>query len=140
MGSFLDKMAGSIYAGFKGKLRKGVIRVPGAVTGKDAKNRPERDPPALVPFEGFEDDYSDFTRAQAGIPKTSVRLNIFGASIATPGIKPTTDQLCRLDFPAANGQAAYVRWYKLRTRINIDPAGALWQCEAEVVEAPPDGG
>lgn len=129
-------MAGSIYAGFKGKLRRGVIQLPGAVVAKDGKGRPERDPPALIPMEGFEDAYSDFTKAQAGIPKSSVRLNIFGASIAQPGVKPTTDQLCRLDYPAANGQAAYSRWYKLRTRIDIDPAGALWECEAEVVGPP----
>lgn len=129
-------MAGSIYAGFKGKLRAGVIRVPGAVIGQDGKGRPERAAPALVAFEGFEDAYSDTTRAQAGIPQSSVRLNIFSASIAAPGIKPTTDQLCRLDFPAIPGRAAFSRWYKLRTRLDTDPAGALWQCEAVVVEAP----
>jgi len=132
-------MAGSIYAGFKGKLRTGVIRRMGAGTGLDGHGRPQDATPAFHTMEGFEDNYSAFRRASEGIPLTSVRLNIFGASI-TPPIEPSVDMMVRLDYPATNGQAAYSQWYKLKERRDTDPAKALWQCEAQKMKAPPDGG
>lgn len=128
----LDGMAGSIYAGFKGQLRSGVIRRLGAAAGLDGHGRPQDRPPALHRFEGFIDDYSAFTRAQAGIPATSMRLNIFGASLPV-GIIPSKDDLARVDEPAGP------RWVKLLARVDVDPAGALYQCEAQAAVAP-DGG
>jgi hypothetical protein len=138
--SFLDGMAGSIYAGFKGKLRAGVIRRMGAGTGLDGHGRPQNAAPIFHKMEGFDDDYSAFRRANEGIALTSLRINIFGASIDPPlPDKPTKDMLVRLDYPAANGQAAYSRWFKLKERIETDPARALWQCEAQDAKAPNDG-
>lgn len=129
MASFLDGMAGSIYAGFKGKLHPGVIRRLGAGTGLDGHGRPENPAPVIHKCEGFEDDYSAFRRAQDGIPRDSCRINIFAASIE-PALEPTKDMLVRLD--SARGS----QWYKLRERIETDPAHALWQCEAQKAVAP----
>ena len=130
-------MAGSIYSGFKGKLRKGLIRRLGAASGLDGHGRPEGAAPILHSCEGFEDDYSAYRRATEGIPRTSTRINIFGASIK-PAIEPSMDMLVRLDYPAANGIPAHSKWFKLLERIERDPAKALWQCEAQAA-VPPDG-
>lgn len=131
-------MAGSIYAGFKGQLRTGVIRRLAGGTGLDGHGRPQGSAPAFHTIEGFDDDYSAFRRANEGIPQDSLRVNIFGASI-TPPIKPGLDMMVRLDYPAANGAPAYSRWFKLKERIETDPAKALWQCEAQEAKAPDDG-
>lgn len=138
MASFLDGMAGSIYAGFKGKLRKGVIRRLAGGGGLDGHGRPQGQAPTLHAVEGFQDDYSDFTRANAGIPANAVRVNLFAASIK-PTLTPTKDMLVRLDFPAANGVPAHAQWFKL-LGADTDPATALWVCPAFKVEAPRDGG
>ncbi len=127
-------MAASIYAGFKDKLRSGLIRRLGEGTGLDGHGRPIDPVPIDIAFQGFVDDYSPFTRAQAGIPETSLRLNIFGASLG--GQRPMIGDLARVDFPAANGQPARSEWYKLQERLVTDPAAALWQCEAQAVKAP----
>lgn len=124
MPSFLDQMAAQLYEGFRGKLHSGAIRRMAGGSALDAKGRPIGQAPVLIPCEGFEDDYSALTRAQAGIPLTSVRVNIFGASIGD-GLPPRMDELVRLDPPSGP------RWYKLKERIATDPAGALWQCEAQ---------
>jgi len=138
--SFLDGMAGAIFAGFKGQLRKGVIRRlgPGA-GGLDGHGRPQQPVPTLSPLEGFVDDYSDFTRAQAGIPAHDRRVNIFGASLP-PGFTPRKDDMVRLDYPAANGAPARAEWYQLRERIMTDPAKALWLCQSFETGAPSDVG
>lgn len=138
MASFLDGMAGSIYAGFKGQIRTGVIRRLGAASGLDGHGRPQGSAPIFHTIEGFDDNYSAFRRASEGIPLTSVRINIFGASIK-PSVQPGKDMMVRLDYPAANGQAAYSRWFKLKERVETDPAKALWMCEAQESKAP-DGG
>jgi hypothetical protein len=135
-------MAGSIYAGFKGKLRTGVIRRLGAAAGLDGHGRPSGAAPILHSIEGFEDDYSAFRRAQEGIPRTSLKLCIFAASIdpVLPGGAPSKDMMARLDYPAAGGQPARSVWYRLKDRIDTDPARALWECEAQEAKDPDDGG
>lgn len=138
MASFLDGMPGSIYAGFKGKLRTGVIRRLAGGNGTDSHGRPQGQAPTLHKLEGFQDDYSDFTRANSGIPANAVRLNIFSASIK-PTLAPTKDMLVRLDYPAANGLPARSQWFKL-LGADTDPATALWVCPAFKVEAPGNGG
>lgn len=137
MVSFLDGMAGSIYAGFKGKLRSGVIRRLAGGDGLDGHGRPQGQAPTLHKLEGFQDDYSDFTRANSGIPANAVRVNIFAASIQ-PALNPSKDMLVRLDYPAASGAPARSQWFKL-LGADTDPATALWVCPAFKVE-PPHGG
>ena len=132
-------MAGAIYAGFKGKLRRGVIRRLGPGTGLDGHGRPQEPVPTLSPLEGFVDEYSNFTRAQANIPQSDRRVNIFGASLPA-GYVPRKDDMVRLDYPAANGAPARSEWYQLRERIETDPAKALWQCQSYETGAPSDGG
>lgn len=138
MVSFLDGMAGSIYAGFKGQLRTGVIRRLAGGGGTDSHGRPQGTVPTFHTIEGFDDDFSAFRRAQEGIPRESLRVNIFGASIKPP-IEPTVDMMVRLDYPATGGAPAYSRWFKLKERIDTDPAKALWSCEAQEARDP-DGG
>lgn len=135
MASFLDEMAGSIYAGFKGKLRSGALRRLSGGTGQDGHGRPIAADPTLYPCEGFVDGYSEHTRATAGIPLTDVRVNIFGASLP-PGFVPRKDDMVRVDYPAANGRAAYSQWHQLRERVEADPANALFSCQAFEVGAP----
>lgn len=124
---FLDDIATLIFAGFKGQLHSGVIRRYQASTGLDSYGRPIGSMLLQTKIEGFVDDYSALTRAQAGIPSTDMRVNIFGASLP---FAPQIDDFVRID------QNSGSRWYRLRTRIDTDPAEALWQCQAQACEAP----
>jgi hypothetical protein len=132
--SFLDGMAGSIYAGFKGQLRKGVI-VRNVSGGLDSHGRPNGAILIGAPVEGFPDDYSEFFRAQAGIPATDLKVNLFAASIA--GLRPQKDDRVRFDFPATASQPAYSQWYQLRAAAT-DPATVLWVCRGYAVARAPD--
>lgn len=132
MASFLDDMPAAIFAGFKGKLRGGIIRALSEGTGIDAHGRPTGAVPTDHPIEGFSDQYSAFTRAAAGIPDTDLKVCIFAASLP-PGFVPQKDMIARLDPPAGPV------WYKLRGA-DTDPATALWICPAFEIKAPDDGG
>jgi hypothetical protein len=121
----------SIYAGFRGKLLKGVIRQAAASGSLDGHGDPTAITAPLTPCEGFTDGYSAFTRAQAGIPSSDVRVNIFAASM--PGITPAEGNQVRLDRRGAGST-----WYQLRGLIEIDPANVLWNCQAFVMKAPPN--
>ena len=122
-------LARSIYDGFRGKLLSGVIRqslVPDGTT-LDGNGDPQAIAPVLTAIEGFTDNYSKFTQAQAGIPATDLRLFIFAQS--APGVIPRKDSQVRLD------RAGVGQWYQLRNA-SIDPAGALWDCQAFEIKAP----
>lgn len=127
-------LAGSIYRGFKGKLLKGVIRQPAVAA--DAVLDGHGDPTAAgtrdIKIEGFTEGYSRFTRAQAGIPATDLKLNIFAAS--APGTTPAIDNLARLDRKA--GGRTTSQWYQIRGPVEIDPGGVLWVCQAFEIKAP----
>lgn len=132
MAGILDgSLADAIYKGFKGKLLTGSIRqlVTPESGGLDSFGDPQDGVPVYTALEGFAEDYDDAFRARAGIPQTDVKVNVFAKSI--PGIVPSKDDIVRLR------QAGVDTWYQLR-RAKIDPAGALWECQAFVVPEPDD--
>lgn len=139
MAGLLDgDLAKSIYRGFRGKLRAGVIRralVP-AGSELDAHGDPVALAPQLTALEGFAEGYSRFTRAQAGIPETDVKLSIFAASM--PGIVPAIGNQVRLDRRDA-GRVSSI-WYQIKGPVDIDPAGVLYECQSFVIAEPTNGG
>lgn len=129
MGLLDGVLAKEIFKGFKGKLLNGTLRreSPATSAGLDILGDPIATEPQTWPCQGFTEDYSAFYRAQAGIPETDVRANIFAQSI--PGVTPTTDD-----------QVAFVRagvttWYQLR-KVTTDPATALWTAPAFEIPDP----
>lgn len=124
----------SIYQGFRGKLLGGVIRQAVAAADLDAAGDPETVAPKITKIEGFTENYSAFTRAQAGIPATDLKLNIFSAS--APGIVPAEGNQARLDRKAAGRTIS--QWYQVRGPVEIDPAGVLWVCQSFEIKAPAD--
>lgn len=118
-------LAKSIYKGFKGKLLTGIIRqsVSASSGALDSYGDPIDPVPTDTAVQGFVDHYSAFYRAQAGIPDTDLRVNIFAQS--APDITPGKDDRVRFG----------TRWYQLRAA-RTDPATALWDCQAFEIEAP----
>lgn len=129
MGILDGSLASSIYKGFKGKLLTGSLRqlVTPESGGLDEFGDPQDGTPVYTAIEGFVDDYDDAYRARAGIPDTDTSVNIFAKSC--PGVTPTKDDICRMR------QAGVDTWYQLR-RVKVDPAGALWVCQAFVIPEP----
>ena len=131
MGLLDGQLAKAIYAGFKGRLLKG--RLYRTETGESAglDELGDEVAPSLVSYglEGFDDNYSAFYRATAGIPDTDVKVCIFAASLPA-GIRPTKDDRVVLI------RAGAERWFQLRADAT-DPAEALWECQAYEIDAPP---
>ena len=121
-------IAAAIYAGFKGRLLKGTLRRNVPSGNLDDYGDATATSPSTWTTEGFTELYSDFFRAQARIPETDLKVNIFAKSL-TSGVRPRKDDL------ASFTQAGVVTWYQLRNA-TVDPAGALWTCRAFVVPAP----
>lgn len=128
-------LAESIYAGFRGKLLGGVIRRAAVAEDADLNSHgdPEASTPEEISIEGFPEGYSRFTKAQAGIPGTDLKLNIFAASC--PGFEPRKDDQVRLD--RKRGKVVLSsQWYQIRGPIEIDPASVLWVCQSFEIRAP----
>lgn len=133
MGLLDGELAQSIYDGFAGKLltaRYHAHTVPdsGAL---DALGDPIDTDTVPTACEGFIDAYSAFTRAQAGIPDTDMKVCLFGKSM--PGVTPERDGLVEITGPAGSIYAG--RWFQIRER-RVDPAGALWECQSFEVPEP----
>ena len=129
MGLLDHDLAKAIYAGFKGKLLKGVLRkmVAPVSGGQDRYGDPIGAEPALLDIEGFDEAYSAMFRAQAGIPDSDVKVNIFAQSI--PGVTPSKDDTVKLV------RAGVATWYQIR-RVDRDPATALWTCQSFEIPEP----
>lgn len=137
MGLLDGDLARAIHQGFRGRLLGGVIRrdaAPENVT-LDAYGDPETTAPVVIPIEGFDEAYSAFSRAQAGIPDTDVRVNILGYPLGD--FRPSEGDLIRLDRKDASGNTTS-RWFQVR-RSSVDSAGALWTCQSFETEAPSGG-
>lgn len=134
--SLLDgEFAQQIADAFAGQLLTGQLRL----TTTPASGALDRagDPigtlaQSFEPFEGFVDQFSAYTRAQPGFPQADLKLCIFGKSLAD-GVNPERDQIAQITGPSGSVFAG--RWFQIRDR-NIDPAGALWECQAFEIEAP----
>lgn len=122
-------IAKAIFAGFKGKLLKGTLRRSGVAAsgGLDARGDPIVGEPETWGCEGFVDNYSAFTRAQAGIPETDLKVCIFASSLPA-GVQPRREDKVLMR----------AKWYQLRD-VGADPAQALWECQAFEVAAPSEG-
>lgn len=135
MGLLDGELAQSIYDGFKDKLltfayRERTVPDSGAL---DELGDPLDLASDDTDCQGFIDEYSAFTRAQAGIPDTDLKVCLFGKSL--PGVTPKREALVHVTGPT--GSIYYDRWFQIRER-GIDPAGALWECQSfEVAEPSP---
>lgn len=120
------RLSRSIFSGFKGKLHSGFIEraVVPAGTALDGNGDPAATVPQRTRIEGFVEGYSAFVRAQAGIPATDFKVNIFSAS--APGFTPVVGDRGHL-----NG-----RGFVLRGPVETDPAGVLWTAQAAAGEVP----
>lgn len=127
MGMLDGDIAKSIYAGFTGKLLSGEVRRktrPSSGANDDHGDPVDLDT-EIWQIEGFFDDYSRFTRAQAGIPDSTIKACVFAQS--APDWTPHKDDMVRLG----------TQWSRLAGGpLGIDPAGALWTLDAEKCEAP----
>lgn len=126
MGILDGQIADKVFAAFKGKLHKGVLlKAIGADSGAlDDMGDLTDVAPAQYPCEGFDSRYSEFYRAQAGIPDGDVKICIFAKSLEA-GIEPTKDDRARIASA----------WYQIR-RVARDPATALWVCQSYPIAAP----
>jgi hypothetical protein len=132
VGLFDGQIASAIYAGFKGKTLVCALRTTRVASsgGLDALGDPLALSPTTYPCEGFDDAYSDAYKLAAGIPLTDVKVNIFAKSLPD-GVRPGKDDI------ASVTRAGVVSWFQLR-KADIDPAGALWVCQAYKIAAPSD--
>lgn len=115
-------IADAIYAGFKNKLLTGTLVRDSPSTTLNALGDPTGVTTQSWPCQGFIDNYSAHTRAAAGIPATDSKVCVFGKSLPK-GIRPQKDDRVVM----TNGVIA-TNW-QLRSAV-VDPAGALWECQA----------
>lgn len=130
MGLLDGDLAKAIYSGFKGRLLSGeVVRKNAAASGgTDAHGDPIALEDLRWEVQGFIDNFSRFTRAQAGIPDATLKVCIFAQS--APDWTPRKDDMVRLGS----------QWTELSGGpLDIDPAGALWTLDGIPIEAPTDG-
>jgi hypothetical protein len=129
VGILEGSLAEQIYKGFKGRLLSGIIRQRAVPTSGalDTYGDPIDLAPVDTALEGFTEDYDDAFRARAGIPGTDLKVNIFAKSC--PAITPGKDDLVKFT------RAGVAEWYQLR-RVKVDPAGALWECQAFRIKDP----
>lgn len=133
MPSFLEnQLPNALFAGFKGKTLQGRLRrtTSGASGDLDAEGDPTAVGADFHALEGFPDNFSAYFRATAGIPEADVKLCIFARSLPA-GITPSKDDQIGL---TRNGVET---WYQLR-KDATDPAEALWECQAFVIDTPED--
>lgn len=128
-GLLTGDIANAIYAGFKGKLLTGALvqSVPATSGGLDQYGDPMDAGVLTTPCEGFSAAYSEFFMATAQIPEGSVKCCFFAPSLK--GIRPGQDDKA---YFTRNGVQ---EWFQLR-KVKIDPAGALWVCEAFPIPDP----
>lgn len=126
MGLLDGDIAKQIFAGFKGKLLKGTLRVETESMGNDEYGDPLATTITTHAMEGFTDEYSAFFRAQSGIPDTDLKVCIFAQSM--PGMTPAKDDKAKFRN----------QWYQIR-KVDVDPADALYICQSFSISAPIDG-
>lgn len=129
-GLLTGKIAKAIFKGFKGKLLSGELRRESPSSSNDEYGDPMTVAPTYFSIEGFTDEFTELYKAKAGIPESDLKVNIFSES--SPGLEPRKDD--KVSFTDQFG----TRWYQLR-KVKIDPAGALWVCQAFKIETPIDG-
>lgn len=125
MPSPLDgQIAKAIHAGFRGKLKKGIVRREAPGTGRDRHG--DRNPGVVrrYPFEGIRENYDAAYRERAGIPETDVQILVITRSCA---IEPKQDDQIFIQN----------RWHQVRRVSDSDPAGATITLQAFEIQARP---
>jgi hypothetical protein len=118
-------LAKAIYSGFKGKLLTGELRRETPSAAVDEYGDPLAPTISYTAIEGFTSSYSEFFRAQAGIPDTDLKVQIFAQS--APSLVPNKDD-----------KVLFLnQWYQVR-KVKKDPATALWTCQSFAIEPPVD--
>jgi len=113
---------------FRGQLKVGQLRREVSST-VDANGDLVPATPTLYRFEGIREFFSVFSRAQAGIPDTDVKI-LFILDLITPRTHPRT-------VPIKDDKVHIERtWYQIRQILEIDPAGASMSVQAFLIPAP----
>lgn len=129
MPGLLDgQIADAIFKGFKGKLLKGTLKrvAPDEGAGLDQLGDPQGITETTWNCEGFVDNSSRGRKTQDGVPDHTVKICIFAKSLPA-GVRPELDDL--VQFPRTSGP-----WYQLQTPAETDPATALWEARASLVQ------
>lgn len=124
-GLLTGKLAKQVYKGFKGKLLKGELRRETSGDNLDEFGDAIGPTPQYFAIEGYTDEFSAFYKEKAGIPESDLIVAIFAQS--SPGLVPQKD-----DKVTYKGT-----WYQLR-KIKVDPADALYECQAFEILPPID--
>lgn len=105
-------------------LKQGGITQQGTITRQlftgsfDSNGDPELGSTISYTFNGFVEEYSEYTRAAAQIPQEDAKLNILAASLGT-GVKPF-----KSDDVIIRGERYIIK------QVDTDPAKALYVCRA----------
>jgi hypothetical protein len=127
MGLLTGDIANAVYLGFKGRLLSGTLTRLTPSTTKNDLGDPVSETPTSYTCEGFVDGYSAYIRATAGIPKTDSKVCIFAKSLPA-GVRPQQDDIVVFTTRPSGMQSTW----QLRPGMTVDPAGALWECQAYV--------
>ena len=117
MVSFLDpsQLRAKIAKGFKGKLLIGTLTRSTGTT-VDSYGDPVTSN-TVYTVEGFNDEYSEIYRAQAGVPETDSKVTLI---LGNCEVDPIKDDLIK--FP---------NWPSFKVRkVKIDPARAHAECQS----------
>lgn len=114
-----SQIAKAIYAGFRGKLLKGVLRrsLNAVSGGLDALGDAAATGPQDYAIEGFREAYSAYTRANAGIPETDAKIIVLARSVPA---RPQQGDAIWLYKDSEPG------WWQVRARPDVDPATATY--------------
>jgi hypothetical protein len=115
----------SIASAFKGKLTLGTLRRVSSTT-VDSKGNPVPGTASTFTFEGIREDFSLFSKANSGIPETDVKILVLLGSL-NPVTTIKKDDVLYLSTP-------WLKWYKVRRILAVDPAGA--SCSVQAYEIP----
>ena len=120
-------LAKQMYDGFlkSGILLDGELRKETPSAAVDEYGDPLAPTISYFAIKGFVSSYTDFIKAQSGIPDSDLKVQFFAKS--ADGIVPSTDDKAQF-----LGQ-----WYQLR-KVKKDPATALWTCQSFAIEPPVD--
>ena len=113
-----------VASAFRGKLLSGTLRRETA-TALDERGDPVVTA-ATYSFEGIRESYSEYYRAQAGIPEEDVAILVLLGS-TSPAVVPTQGDKIKL---------SNTGWHQVRGIPEIDPAGATAKCRCYLIEDP----
>lgn len=127
MASPLDgKMRRDIAKAFRGKLKKGRIRVVEVASLDDFGDAAPGDPVEAV-FDGIQENFNAMWAAQAGIPDTDLSVLIILGSIKPQTVVPAQDTLIYIEN----------QWVRVRKVLGTDPANATMRLQCYVENPQP---